>query len=169
MWTTLHSTPPILGWPLRKRSHMTFVAVSPHKFRCVLIMSGLHYACIFAMWPWCKMSCICCILNKPLSESGSPKYTRRNDDISKHENHNYRRFLLTFISLLSRRVFIKVKRIRTSATIETIGILITMELLRSSGTGLCSIAGAKPLRVPMKNILPDSKVHGANMGPIWGR
>ena len=119
--------------------------------------------------PDVKCLCICCILNKPLSESGSSKYTRRNDGISKHENHNYLRFLLTFILLSSRGVFIKVRQIRTYATMETIGILITMKLLRSSGTGLYSISGAKPLRVPMKNIFPDSKVHGANMGPICGR
>ena len=77
MSTTLHSTPAHSGWPLNKRLYTTLVEVSQYTFCCVLIMSGLYLFSTLEFWQCntdVKRLCICCMLNKPLSESIWNKY-----------------------------------------------------------------------------------------------
>ena len=67
MSTKLRRTPPLSGWPLRKRSDLTLVEVSQYTCCCVFIKSSLY---LFSQCnPDIKCLCICCMLNKPLSES----------------------------------------------------------------------------------------------------
>ena len=59
MPTTLRSTPPPSGWPLRKRSAMILVGVSQQAF---FIMSGSHLLNMFVLFcnvkPDVKLSCV---------------------------------------------------------------------------------------------------------------
>ena len=74
MPTTLRSTPPRSGWPLRKRSIMIFVEVSQQAFS---IMSGSHLFNMFVLFVlliWCETSMCNFMLNKPLSESESESF-----------------------------------------------------------------------------------------------
>ena len=87
MSTTLRSTPPRPGWPLRKRSSMTLVEVSQHAFLRFWSCQGrICSICLysFAIYSWCNISKCNVVLNKlVLSPDSSDVHERIHIDINR--------------------------------------------------------------------------------------